>query len=548
MPVIKINLKKLGKLLRNKISRDKIIETIPMIGSDIENIEDDILYVEFFPNRPDLYSIEGVARALKYYLNIDKPKEYGIYKSGIEIHVDDSVKNIRPFIVSCLIEDIKFEDEEDLESLINFQEDLHWALGRNRKKVAIGLHDYDKINSKKFYYLASRDEKFVPLNESVEYTLDEILEKLDVGKKFGHIIKPYDKYPIIKDDKGRIISFPPIINAELTRIDLNTRRIFVEMTGTDLFLLNKALNILACSFYERGCKIRSVEIIYSDKKYITPELSFEEFELNVENVNKTLGLKLSSEEISECLVRMGYIIKEIGNERIRVLIPPYRVDIFHEIDLIEDVAIGYGYHRLEGTLPKVYTISKPDKFEEFSKRIRNLLIGLGFNEVLSLTLTSKDVEESCYIYNEAVEIKNPIGVEYKNLRTSIVPSLLRFLSLNKYKELPIKIFEIGNVFKMERGIVHEERNLCVMIYDSKTDINDILQVLHAFEKKFGMEFSIEKSFERLCLKNRCGRIMLGNEFIGIVGEINPEVLIRFDLTNPVSFMEMNLDKILKYII
>ncbi len=547
MPVIKINLKKLEKYLGGKVSRNEIINIIPMIGSDIESMENDYLYVEFFPNRPDLYSLEGIARALKYYFEIESPREYYVKNSDIKIFVDKSVSDIRPYIVSCLIEGVRFEDEEDLENLINFQEDLHWALGRNRKKVAIGLHDYDKIRSRKFYYLASKDEKFVPLNENREYSLEEILERLETGKKYGYILSGYNKYPIIKDENGRIISFPPIINADFTKIDLNTRKIFVEMTGTDKFLLYKALNILALSFYERGCEINTVEIIYDGNIERTPRFEFEEYELRTDYVRKILGLNLMPNEIAKSLKRMGYIIKEVHDDKLKVLIPPYRVDIFHEIDLVEDVAIGYGYDKISGTIPKVFSIGKPDKFEEFSNKIRSILIGLGFNEVVTLTLTSKEFEHECFIEEDAIEIKNPIGVEYKNLRTSLIPSLLKFIYINRYKELPIKIFEIGNVFKVINGRVSEERNLCAMIYDTKTDVNDILQVLVAIEKYFGIKFSFESIQKELCLRNRCYRIILDGEQLGIMGEISPIVLIRNKLSNPISFLEINLDKILKLI-
>ncbi len=543
MPVIKINLKKLEKLLEFKISREKIIETIPIIGSDIENIEENYLYVEFFPNRPDLYSIEGVARALKYFLEIDEAKEYKLEKSDIKVYVDSTVKHVRPYIVACLIEDVRFEDDEDIEHLIEFQEDLHWALGRNRRKVAIGIHDYDKILSKTFYYTTSKHEKFIPLNETREYTLDEILMYHETGKKYGYIIKEAKRYPVIKDSKLRIISFPPIINADFTRISLDTRRIFVEMTGTDKYLLEKAMNIFTSNLIERGCKVKSVEIIYDKNNIVvTPNLRFEEFPLKIDHVREILGLELNIDEISKCLKRMGYIVEELNTSTLKVRIPPYRVDIFHEIDLIEDVAIGYGYPNIKETIPKVHTMAKPDRFEELAKRLRKLLIGLGFNEVLTLTLTNREFEMKCGINKNAVEIQNPIGKEYKNLRTSIIPSLIRFLTINKYKELPIKIFEIGNVFEIvEDEKVLERKNLCLMIYDSKANINDVLSIIYVLEKFFNVSFKLEYTDENVCLKNRCGKIYYKNRQIGIFGELNPKILIEADLNSPVAFLEINLD-------
>lgn len=250
---------------KNK-TKDEIIEflkeKIPMIGVGMESIDEEKIIVEIFPNRPDMLSIEGFSRALKNFLNLSKEiKHYKVYEGNYEIFVDKSVENIRKYIVGGVIKNLKI-NEEKLKSIMDLQEKLHITHGRNRKKVAIGIHNLDVIKFPLYYKAADPDKlKFIPLNFDHELTLREILQKHEKGIKYKKIIEKFEKYPVIIDSNERIISMPPIINADFTRVTENVKNLLIEVTGTNFYAVNKALNIIISSLADDNEKIYSVKII-----------------------------------------------------------------------------------------------------------------------------------------------------------------------------------------------------------------------------------------------------------------------------------------------
>ncbi|MFN3528079.1 MAG: phenylalanine--tRNA ligase beta subunit-related protein, partial [Candidatus Altarchaeaceae archaeon] len=187
-------------------------------------------------------------------------KHYKVNEGNYEIFVEKSVENIRKYIVAGVIKNLEI-NERKLKSIMNLQEKLHITHGRNRKKVAIGVHNLDVIKFPLYYKAVDPDNKFIPLNFDYELTLREILEKHEKGIKYKHIIEKFDKYPVIIDSNNKIISMPPIINADFTKVNENVRNLLIEVTGTNFYGVNKALNIIITSIVEDGGEIYSVKII-----------------------------------------------------------------------------------------------------------------------------------------------------------------------------------------------------------------------------------------------------------------------------------------------
>jgi phenylalanyl-tRNA synthetase beta chain len=311
-----------------------------------------------------MFSVEGIAREMKGFLGIENGiKRYDVSESFVVLKKEKS--EVRPCIACGIIKDVILSDDL-VKSLMQVQEKLHMTIGRNRRKVAIGVHDFDKIIPP-LVYTDADDEKFVPLGMTEEMSIKEILEKHPKGIDFAHLVK--DRYPLIYDKRG-VISFPPIINSERTKVTENTKNIFIDVTGTDEKAVNQVLNILVCNIAERCGKIFSVKV--SNK--ITPQLEPTEFTLNVDDVDKTLGLGLNENQITEALEKMRYFVKKMKGGKVIVGIPPYRSDILHSVDIIEDVAIGYGYNNIEPILPKVATIGGESELEKLSRRIREITI------------------------------------------------------------------------------------------------------------------------------------------------------------------------------
>ncbi len=538
MPVIKVNYRDLKSLLGADISREEIIERLPMLGCDIEGYDEENIYVEFFPNRPDLYSVEGIARALRTFFGIEKGlKNYELKDSDIVLKVDKKVKKVRPYIVGAYVKNVELNDYL-IEAYMELQEKLHWALGRDRKKVAIGLHDFSKVDPPFLYTTVEPSAiKFVPLGMSEELTPKEILEKHEKGREYGHIIKDFEEYPIIFDKNGNVLSMPPIINGELTRVTENTKELFIDITGTDFMLVNQALNILATAFAERGFEVYTINIEYEDRKIKTPNFKPDKKILSVDYTNKMLGLSLTSEEVAELLKKMGYNAEE-KHSYVEVYVPCYRVDIFHEIDLVEDVAIAYGYENLIPTLPSINTVGKKEKLEKISEKIRQLMIGFGFFEVYSLMLTSDSFNK------KAVKIRNPISEEHTIVRTSIIPSLLNFLKINKHKEMPLKVFEVGDVVYIEDSKIVERRRAGACIMHSRANFNEIKEIVEGFLTSLGIKYEIEECNAYGFIEGRSACILSNGKNFGYFGEISPDILEKYELSYPVAAFEIDIGEIL----
>ncbi len=534
MPVIRLQR---AELQRFGIDEERLIREVSMLGADLKDYDDNEIRVEFFPDRPDLYTVEGVARALKGFWGIEKgAPTYSSEESGVKIFVDKKMEKIRPYIVGAVIKNVKVDDLM-IKSMMDFQEKLHLTVGRKRKKLAIGLHDFDKVKPPFHYFPRDEKFKFEPLGFEREMSLGEILKEHPKGVEYAHILEGMKEYPVILDSKGNVLSFPPIINGTLTQITNSTRNIFIDITGTDLNTLKSVLNILVCSFADRGASIGSVEIAYPNGAMRTPELKYEKMSVDKEYVERMLGKNLSDKEIKDSLERMRYSV-EMGN-KISVRIPPYRMDILHPIDIVEDIAKGYGYQKFDSFLPTKEKIghSKSD----FREKVQRLLLGLGFFEVTTLTISSPKVQyEMMNIPKEKyVEIENPITEEGTILRSWLIPSLMEILRKNKHRELPQKIFEIGYVVRERK-----EEHLAFLHIDSSASFTLSKSYTEAILRDLGIEnFSIESSEHGSFIQGRQARIILDSSEIGIFGEINPQVLENFELGYPTIAMELNLSKI-----
>jgi len=532
MPVIHLDFGELERLVG--APAEKIIERIPMIGADIERVGEDFADVEFFPNRPDMYSVEGVARAMRGFLGIETgtPK-YEVSPSEVQLRVDSSVKSVRPFVVCAVVRNVEMTDPL-IESLMHLQEHLHWGLGRNRRKVSIGVHDLSKVRPPFTYKTVDEDFSFVPLDFEEEMTIREILERHPKGRAFSFILEGFDRYPIIVDCNENVLSFPPIINGELTRVTENTRELFIDVTGTEE-IVNVALNIIVTALAERGFKIQSVEIVDGERTFRTPDLSGREMEIFVEEARKLIGIPISKEECIEALRKMRYDAEVSGGGRIKVRIPPYRADIMHPWDIIEDVAIGYGYERIPAIFPEIPSISSEHEIERMNKRVREIMLGLGFTEVMTFTLTSERVHfEMMRRKGDALKIANPASEEQRIFRSSILPMLLETLSMNRHHPMPQRIFEVGDVIIGERRRNH----LAAVSMHANADFSEIKSVVMAFLREMRYEAEVHEAEDPAFIEGRVAK--LSGDVTGVFGEVHPEVLVNFNLDHAVSAFEIEL--------
>ena len=547
MPVITFKYQDL-KDLGIDMEKDELIDTLPMMSSDIEDYDDEEIKVEFFPNRPDNLSVEGVARSFKGFIGqeIGFP-EYELEDSEEYVEVDEDVAKIRPFIGFAKIDNVDFTGDK-LKYIMDFQENLHWVIGRDRKKVAIGIHNADVVNAPFKYIATPKDANaFVPLEKDFEMTPDEILTQHDKGVDYAHLIQDFDKYPLILDKDDNVLSMPPIINGELTKIKEDTKNIIVDVTGTDERAVNQALNIICCSFAEVGGKIKTMEVRYSDKTIKTPDLTPQEMNVHVDTANSLIGgTKLTAEDIKELLLKARFDAEIINDNEVKAIIPAYRVDILHEVDVVENIAVQYHINSVEAKLPEINTVAYENNWFKAESTIREVMIGLGFQEVMSLMLTNEEAhyEKMNQPEEDHVQVERPITIDRTMIRTSLINSLMEFLEDNKHEDLPQKIFEIGDILYLDESKENKTRSskkLAALICHSTANFTEIKSVMTSVLSNLGYTMEISDSENKTFIEGRVADVTGESQkgtIKGFFGEVSPEVITNFTLEYPVIAFEI----------
>ncbi len=547
MPVITFKYQDL-KDLGIDMEKDELIDTLPMMSSDIEDFDDEEIKVEFFPNRPDNLSVEGVARSFKGFIGqeIGLP-DYKVEESGEYVEVDADVAKIRPYIGFAKIDNVDFSGDK-LKYVMDFQENLHWVIGRDRKKVAIGIHNADVVEGP-FKYIATPIDAnaFVPLEKDTEMTPDEIFTEHDKGKSYAHLIEDFDKYPLILDKDDNVLSMPPIINGELTKLKEDTCNIIVDVTGTDERAVNQALNIICSSFAEVGGQIKSMEVRYTDKTIKTPDLTPQEQLVHVDTANELIGgTNLTAEDIKGLLLKARFDADIINDNEVNAIIPAYRVDILHEVDVVENIAVQYHINSVEAKLPDINTVAYENNWFKAESTIREVMIGLGFQEVMSLMLTNEEAHYEKMNQEEIphVQVARPITIDRTMIRTSLINSLMEFLEDNKHEDLPQKIFEIGDVLYLDESKENKtvaSKKLAALICHSTANFTEIKSVMTSVLANLGYSMEITDSENKTFIEGRAadvtGEAQKGT-IKGFFGEVSPEVISNFTLEYPVIAFEI----------
>ena len=538
MPVITFDYEDFINLLGYDITKKDLINRLPMIGADFDKIEGNEISIEFFPNRPDLASVEGIARASRAFFSFELGlKKYEVKKSDIIIQVDSSLKNIRPFVSCALVKNITMTDEL-ISSLMDLQEKLHFGIGRNRNKVAIGVHNYEPIKPPFIYKAANPDlVEFVPLGKIESMTLNEILKKHEKGIDYAHLLDGFEKYPLIVDSSDNVLSFPPIINGILTEVTPFTTDLFIDVTGNNLNSINYALNIITTALAERGGNIYNILVKYDEVSYISPDLTPKKRDLSINYVNKILGTNFDVNQIITSLKKMGYNSEHIKEDIIEVMIPAWRYDILHDIDLVEDVSVGFGYDKFVIDYPKSLTYGSLLKHFNLMNGLRNIMIGLGYNEVTTFTISNEknEFEKMNDKIKERVQIINPISEDYTCLRVSLIPSLLNILKENRHHSLPQKIFELGIIVNKN---YKNKYNLAAVKMDAKSNFSECKSTIDAIMRDIGKKYEICERNHPAFIEGRCASIIHNDQEIGYFGEIHPKTIIQFELEHPIIGFEI----------
>ena len=595
MAIVTINRKQFEKEI-GKLD-EKMQNKIAMFGTTVEGFNEKEIEIEVFPNRPDMLSYQGFKRSFLSFLGKTSGlKTYKIHKpeKNYKVKIDSSVKNIRPCTVCAIVRGLKLNDDK-IKEIVEVQEKLHTTIGRKRKKVAMGIYPLEKIKLPITYKAMEPDKiRFIPLESNKEMSGLQILQRHPAGKEYAHLLSGKMKFPFFIDADKNILSLPPIINSQLTgKITEKTKDVFVECSGFDFYTLNKCLNIIVTILSDMGGEIYQMELD-SHKKEISPNLKSEKMKLSLNNTNKLLGLNLNENQLRKLIEKMGYDYKKNYVE-----IPAWRTDILHEVDLIEDVAIAYGYENFVPEIPEISTIGQEDAKETIKRKISNILTGMNMIEISNYHLTNKEDQ----FKKMGLKSKNFIEVEqsktdYKSLRENLSHYLLKTFSKNVDSEYPQRIFEIGKVFQNSsnnseeklinktrkggseplgddlggntRAIKESEYLAAAVTPGNFTELKQIIEYLSKMiDKKIKLEEPTD--FPPYFIEGRCAEIILvnktsedklttptkgregmgmpelANKSIGFIGEIHPKILKNWRIKMPVALFEIDLEEILKNI-
>lgn len=533
MPTLTFSKEAFTKALGRKMSDQVLADKLALFGTDVGAVNDEVVVVEVFPDRPDLLSLQGFIRAFRAYLGSKKGlADFKVKKGQEVVFVDEQLKPIRPFTACAIARKLKLDDER-IKQIIDMQEKLHGTYGRKRKRIAMGIYPLDKITFPVRYEAREPgDINFTPLDSDKPLPALQILKEHPKGKEYEHLLFNCRYFPVFVDDEENILSLVPIVNSELTgKVTLDTKEVFIEVSGFDFDVCHKALLMVCAALSDMGATIETVELRYGTKKITSPDFTPKTMKLSVKAVNDLLGTSLTQPQVTESLLKMGYDVKGTT-----VKVPAYRTDILHEVDLIEDVAIGYGYENLQPTLPLIGTIGAESAHARVERIIRSLFVSLGYVEVKNFCLSSIETQvERVKQMRRPLEMENPLNEEYSVLRQQLIPGLLETLAKNRSNEYPQYFFELGTVWTPE-----EEPRLAFAICGEKAGFTEAKATLEAAFKLLGRELPLKPYEEKIFISGRAA-VFPG----GFFGEIHPEVLEAFEIGFAVAAGEIRLKEVLE---
>ena len=571
MPTISVDQKLLASLLSRHGCQHDIADVdhrLPLLGTDIDRCDEEVLDIEIFPNRPDLLSAETLSLAMRGFLhNQPTLANESLESSGITLSVEPELATIRPVILGAVVRGLDMVDDDEMDDfikqLMDHQEKLHFALGRGRRRASIGVHDLTTLKPPFTVKAVERSHSFIPLAMEHAMTIDEILASHPKGVDYAHLLDGMEKVPIIEDAEGAVLSFPPIINGVHTTVQSSTRDLFIDVTGWDRRACESCLMLVALQAKERGGTLQTIQITdCQGKQEVLPNWTPVHHRVPARLITTILGRELSDDELSNAMLRMGGTYTgrspatsdEIspsksmqyaseGEDMFGFDMPRWRFDLLHPVDIVEDIAIGHGYEDLGNDVPKAPMNAIPRPDDNLRRRIRTSMQGMGFMQIQSLTLSNDEDQFNRMRwkpFNEITRITNPITLEHTMMRHFLLPGLLRLLATNRHHDLPQSVYELGTV-------VRDHKNMDRLAFLTAERIGGFASIrgrIQAFLRDIGAENVVIEPLpdnEGPWLAGRSAKILLDGEWVGCFGEIDPSISQIFELLVPLNGAEFDVE-------
>lgn len=560
MPTITFKKKDFDQLMGRSLTLAQLDQVWPLVKGEIKAYDessDDLKLELNDTNRPDLWCVEGVVRQIKTFLD-SKVDLYPFYERGprteATILVDPAIETIRPFVGGVIARGLTI-DEPTLIGLIQTQEKLSEGFGRKRELVSVGLYRLREIVFPVSYTTADpKETRFIPLGYDEPVSLLEIIRRHPKGMTYGKILANHSRYPLLVDAQKKILSFPPIINSrQVGEVQVGDQDLFVEVTGVDLRMVVLTINILAVNLSDRGGSISPVEVRFPystgmGKRVRMPARLSKSFSVNADVFSRVLGEKIPADRIVQELSKYGYQAKTQG-KIIIATVPPYRDDLMHAVDVVEDFAISRGYTSFVPEMPGEFEVGSLSPLEIFSDRVRDLLIGMGFQEVISNILTSRaELTRKMFLEGKnLVEVENVMSESYSALRDSMIPSLLRVEASSGKAFYPHRVFEAGEVAKVDPGEEEGTKTLlklAALVAYPSSNFSEVQSTLDSVFYYLGWSYQLDPTNHPSFMEGRVGRIMMDGKDVGLIGEIHPKVLEAWGITMPCTLFEIDLGSLM----
>ena len=578
MPVVDIDPDELRELIGEDRSDEQLQADLFELGVEFEDwTDEEAMRLEFAPDRLDRLSVEGLARSLRYHYGTDR----GVYVPDTNdpewtIEVDASVPSERPYVTGAIVRGLDLDDDA-LASLIQLQEKLHATMGRGRAKGAIGVHDLTMLkggaagNEKSIRYTGIEPEAdtFVPLDSDAELTPAAVLSEHPVGQRYADLVAGLDRYPAIYDAIG-LFSFPPVINGRRTEVSTASRELFIEMTGTDQWTIDRMLNVVCYALSARGGQIEAVDVRYDEtapgehagRTVERPDLATKTKTVSHDRIERVLGVDLDQETVIDAAERAGLEAEasadagtdQSGDYEVRV--PPYRVDVRHPLDVIDDIGRANGFNDLEPRYPDIGTVGGRHERSRLEDTVRDTLIGLGFEDMLNFHLIGRaenydrmrldpsTASSDAVGAGQPVRIREPYSEAYEILRTWALPSLVMVLENNTHRTYPQHLAEIGLAAEIDGDVptgAAERRTVAAVLADAEASYEDARGRVQTLVGAFGNRLETPPTDHPSFIDGRTAAIVVDGETVGVLGELHPELLVEHDLELPVAAFELRLD-------
>jgi phenylalanyl-tRNA synthetase beta chain len=521
-------------------------------------------------NRPDLWGTAGCARQLRVYHGGSVPA-YSFFSSPgkpqqakYKVVVEQSVQRVRPYLAGFVASGRAISDPM-LRDMIQTQEKLAWNFGRKRRTISMGLYRISMIKWPIIYKGVDPDSvSFVPLQWDVPLTLREILRQHPKGKEYAFIQEHEPVHPLLTDSTGGVLSYPPIINsADLGAVQVGDTDLFVELTGTDQASVTLAAAIVACDLADNGFTIEPVEVEYQydtpfGRTCVTPYYFQVPVFCSLSRIEKYLGEKIEAGDCVKALARMGVRAEAAaGAERgngpdganvpgVLAWPPEYRNDFLHAADVMEDIMMGRGLDTFKPERPRDFTVGRLGPVTLFSRRIKEIMIGMGYQEMIYNYLGSRKdlVEKMRGDGKSIIRISNPMTENYEYVRNSVLASLVQSESVSGHAAYPHRIFETGKIVRLDAGDnsgTVTRQYLGFLEAGGEANFNVAAAELQTLFYYLAREYDVEESGDSRFIPGRTAAILYKNNPIGVFGELHPELLENWGITVPCTACELDVE-------